>query len=154
MMTNELGMGMALHSTPCAPISVEPATLVALDISNVVAPSMCSFCPLALPKEMVQDEHSANVLVKADKAFEIGIFLVDHYPNQANLTLKNEITSNNTMFQNLKNLDVDNSGSKGHSVTFVEPNARRYLMKENSPSRKRRFNQPLPILISHDPGQF
>ncbi|GAB4850402.1 hypothetical protein Ancab_029707, partial [Ancistrocladus abbreviatus] len=104
--------------------------------------------------ETVQDEHSANVLVEADKAFETRIFLVDRDPNQDHVTLKNEITSNDTMVQNLKNLDVDNSGSEGHYVISVEPKCRKFLMKANRPLRKRSFSQTLPILIFHDPSHF
>ncbi|GAB4849693.1 hypothetical protein Ancab_004487 [Ancistrocladus abbreviatus] len=137
MMTNELGMGMVIYSTPCALIFVELASMTGLDISNMVAPDMCSFCPIDLPKEIVQDEYSANVLIEANKAFKTRIFLVDHDPNQANETLKNEITSNDTMVQNLKNLDVNNSGSVGHSVTSTKPKCKKVFNEDKLTLKKK-----------------
>ncbi|GAB4839655.1 hypothetical protein Ancab_029181 [Ancistrocladus abbreviatus] len=122
MMTNELGMGMVLHSNPCASISVESTTMAGLNMSNVVAPNMCSFSPMDLPKGMVQNEHSAIVLVEADKAFETGVFLVDQDPGQANETLKNEITSKDTMVHNLTHPDVETSSFEGHSISFMDNN--------------------------------
>ncbi|GAB4852050.1 hypothetical protein Ancab_016243 [Ancistrocladus abbreviatus] len=139
MKTNELGMGMVLHSTSCAPISVEPTTMASLDISNVVNPGICSFCPMDLPKEMVQDEHLATILMEAHKAIDIGNFLADHDRNQPNETIKNEITSNDTMVQNLKKLDVENSSSKRHFVTSAEPKCRK-VVDEGRPTLKKTWS--------------
>ncbi|GAB4833273.1 hypothetical protein Ancab_031520 [Ancistrocladus abbreviatus] len=149
MMTNDLGIRMVLHLSPCAPISMEPATIASLELPNVVASGMGSFCPMDLTKGMVYDEHSAMDLSEVDKAFETGMFLIDH--DYAIEFPKNDITSNDTMIQNLKKLDVENSGSKGHSVSSTDSKHKKYMMMVVTVASYHLltiFIESLPIFIS------
>ncbi|GAB4825006.1 hypothetical protein Ancab_007879 [Ancistrocladus abbreviatus] len=96
-----------------------PDTMASLNIPNIVAPGMCSFHHLDLSKEMVDDEHSTVVVIEANKALDVRAFLTKHDPNQVEESLKNDLTSNDTMVQNLKWLDMDNSSSKSTQNLLV-----------------------------------
>ncbi|GAB4843088.1 hypothetical protein Ancab_013067 [Ancistrocladus abbreviatus] len=135
-----LGMGMFRHNPPCVPLFMDPGSTAGLDMSNMVAPSLYSFRPLDLPKEMVHTKSQPTILVGTNKEFDISRFLIDHVPHQEDESTKNELTSNHTMIQNLNKLDLDNSGSKGHSITSADPK-RRKVFDADKPITKKKKTQ-------------
>ncbi|GAB4860804.1 hypothetical protein Ancab_035967 [Ancistrocladus abbreviatus] len=138
MMTIDLGMGMILHTSPCVPISMATSTMADLDISSVVAPGICSFSLRDLTKEMAHDETLANISIETNREFDVGGFLANHVPYQVDEIIKNELMSNDTMIQNLKRLDVENSSSEGHSVTSAEPKHRKAFDVDKPTSKKKK----------------
>ncbi|GAB4857042.1 hypothetical protein Ancab_014953 [Ancistrocladus abbreviatus] len=138
MMTMALGMGMVLHNSPCVPLSMDLVTMAGLDMSIVVAPGLCSFGPLDLPKEVIHSESQPTDLVGTNKEFDVSRFLIDHVLYQEEESTKNELTSNDTMIQNLNKLDMDNSGSKGHSITLADPKCRKVFDADKPITKKKK----------------
>ncbi|GAB4833807.1 hypothetical protein Ancab_032056 [Ancistrocladus abbreviatus] len=131
-------MGMILHTSPCVPMSMALGTMAGLDMLNTVAPGIYSFNPLEWPKEMVQDENSANDIFETNEEFDVGGFLSDQAPYPINEPIKNELLSNDNMIQNLKRLDVENSSSEGQSITSVEPKRHKASNVDKPVSKKKK----------------
>ncbi|GAB4855021.1 hypothetical protein Ancab_023608, partial [Ancistrocladus abbreviatus] len=133
-----LGMGMILLTSPYVPISMAMGTMAGLDISSIVAHGICSFGPLDLIKEMAHDKPLANMSIETNKEFNVEGFLVDHVPHQIDEINKNKLMSNDTMIQNLKRLDVDNSSFEGHSITLVEPKHQKAFDADKTTLKKKK----------------
>ncbi|GAB4838929.1 hypothetical protein Ancab_028461 [Ancistrocladus abbreviatus] len=109
--------------------------MAGLDMTNAIGHGMGSFQPQTIPSEVVHDEHSATMLIEANKDLD------------EEVSPRNELASNDTMIQNLKRLDVENSSFDGQSITSAEPKHRRIFDDDKSTSKKKKSQDSCELII-------
>ncbi|GAB4839345.1 hypothetical protein Ancab_028872 [Ancistrocladus abbreviatus] len=118
MIPEDLGMGMALTSTPYAHISSILIMMTGLTLPKGMGLKFYqgSHQNILAALDGLQDEHSVTQILETGKNEVDGQIPLDQIINQQEDFGQNKLTSNDTVIKNLGQLDVDNSSLDGPSI--------------------------------------
>ncbi|GAB4849665.1 hypothetical protein Ancab_004460, partial [Ancistrocladus abbreviatus] len=149
---DDLGMGMVLTSTPCAPISFTPVMMIDIALLEGIGLDFYQGPNqnLAAPTVGPHDEHSTTQLVDDGKNEAEGQTLFEQLICPPEKFGKIKLNSNDTMVKNLKQLKVDNSSSKGPSINSNDVKHRKREEDGKYNHKKRKIRKPLILQLCHD----
>ncbi|GAB4860463.1 hypothetical protein Ancab_035623 [Ancistrocladus abbreviatus] len=127
ILPDDLGLGMALSSTPCAPISSAPIMMTGLALPEGIHHDFyhVSHQTLVATTDGIQNTHSTTLLVdesKNDDDEQLLLAQVICPPKESAETILN---SNDIVVKHLKQLEVENSSSEGPSINSTDVKRRK-----------------------------
>ncbi|GAB4838058.1 hypothetical protein Ancab_027588 [Ancistrocladus abbreviatus] len=122
MLLEDLGIGIALTSTPCAPILAVSITMTDLIFSEGMGIEFYQgpHQNILAPIDGLQDEHLVTQVLDIGKNEVDGQIPLEQIISQPEDSRQKKLNSNNIVVKNLRQLDVNNSSLDVPSINSID----------------------------------
>ncbi|GAB4843413.1 hypothetical protein Ancab_013375 [Ancistrocladus abbreviatus] len=150
MLPKDLGIGMALTSTPCASISIIPVMMTSLAFPEDMGLEfyLGQHQNILASVDGLRDEHSVTQILDIGKNEVDGQLPLEQIISQPVESRQKNLNFNDTVVKNMRQLDVDNSSSDG---LFINSNDVKFMKREedrkHNPKKKKnqKTSHPIPM---------